>query len=740
MEDHRAPGSSPGGNRSVHNENEDSSFLDMQDFQDKTKIPVENHERMMGVRPSLGFERKLNPKRGEDNVEEEDGTSKNSRTKKSTMFVNTGLDQKREAVRLETEPKAPEINFNADGGFAMPFIMINEKTGELEINEDAINEMNQFDKKICTVCIVGHQGTGKSFLLNKLLDARQNQFKVGMLGMPRVTRGIWMWSKPVFDERNDSMIFFFEAEGFGGHQLSREYDAKIFCLAILLSSLLIYNSVGQLDEESINSFGILKDIFKYIESSSNDANLFSIRAPKLCWLIRDIHLDAMRLRNLSLANQQYLENILTDNHLLLRADKVTLETRQRIINFFGERVLFALPRPTDDETALKNPNLNTNDLTFDFLKEMNNLRDLVLLKITPKEYNGNTITPMVFCKVMDLFVATLNASRTIDMPSTWNTILEDVCMVACEDCASHHSGALQELLQTDEIPRDRKEILDFLRNQRDVTLEEYTSYVSFQVTCNHDYHQIYLKKLQEELDKNEKAFRAELKTIASQKNRAVAQNIFKKFGAESITSLYNQNNLEQFVEDFHTSLTLYCNNSVETEQFDELLEYMNVEFPKMFEILINRVKKIQNDKTQMIQKERETMHKKEKFLNEQIKLLEKSSTDAESKLKAVNDDIEKLKQLKSQMAKQIEERSKFIHDRKSDIEKLKMEIEQQTNEANSLDAKYKASSEELNRLQEQLERRKKKCFQTLVDRFHHFLEKDILFSFKVEPPKMQSFV
>jgi hypothetical protein len=42
-----------------------------------------------------------------------------------------------------------------------------------------------------------------------------------------------------------------DTEGLGSLEEDINHDAKIFALALLISSLLIYNSVGSIDDEAI---------------------------------------------------------------------------------------------------------------------------------------------------------------------------------------------------------------------------------------------------------------------------------------------------------------------------------------------------------------------------------------------------------------------------------------------------------------------------------------------------------
>ncbi len=55
-----------------------------------------------------------------------------------------------------------------------------------------------------------------------------------------------------------------DTEGLGAFDEEENHDAKIFLLAVLLSSMLIYNSVGTIDENALNSLSLIVSLSKKI--------------------------------------------------------------------------------------------------------------------------------------------------------------------------------------------------------------------------------------------------------------------------------------------------------------------------------------------------------------------------------------------------------------------------------------------------------------------------------------------
>ena len=112
-----------------------------------------------------------------------------------------------------------------------------------------------------------------------------------------------MWSKPIYNEQHGNYIFFlgrfdFMEDSEGSASLNRDanVDSKIFTLATLISSYLIFNSVGAIDEKSINELNMVTQLSKNVilednaDLRNNEENLYRFM-PKFLWLLRDFILE-----------------------------------------------------------------------------------------------------------------------------------------------------------------------------------------------------------------------------------------------------------------------------------------------------------------------------------------------------------------------------------------------------------------------------------------------------------------
>lgn len=55
-----------------------------------------------------------------------------------------------------------------------------------------------------------------------------------------------------------------DTEGFGGMDENVNHDSRIFLFSLLLSSYFIYNSVGTIDENALNTMSLVINLAKEI--------------------------------------------------------------------------------------------------------------------------------------------------------------------------------------------------------------------------------------------------------------------------------------------------------------------------------------------------------------------------------------------------------------------------------------------------------------------------------------------
>jgi hypothetical protein len=171
-----------------------------------------------------------------------------------------------------------------------------EMTEGFVVNEDAARRICSLQGKIAVLGIAGAYRSGKSFLVNKMIG-RAKSFEVGH-SIRSCTRGIWCYSVPLpctFEDGEKGHVLILDSEGLGSTDRSAHYDDQVFSLATLISSKLIYNSVGTIDEKSIQKLSFVGNLCKILgenaKMAEKEGKTMDDFVPQFVWVLRDFSLQ-----------------------------------------------------------------------------------------------------------------------------------------------------------------------------------------------------------------------------------------------------------------------------------------------------------------------------------------------------------------------------------------------------------------------------------------------------------------
>lgn len=278
---------------------------------------------------------------------------------------------------------------------SIPFIIYDK---QFEVNPEAIHYLNQFREKMGVISICGKYRTGKSYLLNRIVEDKiepsENQslsFNVGPT-VNACTKGLWILTEPIYVTKDDKKIpvIVLDSEGLGAIDEDHNHDSKIFLLSLLLSSLFIYNSQGTIDENALNSLSLAINLSAQLEDLGD-------YFPSFLWVLRDFSLKLEDEQGNEISAKMYLDLALKEQKG--SSDNVESKNRIRrmIKHFFKERDLSVLVRPTEKESDLQNlTSLENDSLREQFLAGLKVLKTKVFKKVAPKQLNGQFINgPML---------------------------------------------------------------------------------------------------------------------------------------------------------------------------------------------------------------------------------------------------------------------------------------------------------------------------------------------------------
>ncbi|XP_053547080.1 guanylate-binding protein 1-like isoform X1 [Bombina bombina] len=236
----------------------------------------------------------------------------------------------------------------------LPVCLIeNQEENRLVVNKKALQILDDINQPVVVVAIVGKYRTGKSYLMNKLAG-QTNGFALGST-VESKTKGIWMWCVP-HPTMDGHTLVLLDTEGLGDVEKGdSKNDAWIFSLAVLLSSTLIYNSVGTIDQQAIDQLHYVTELTELIKVKSpsqnveeNDGADFKRFFPSFIWCVRDFTL-VLEKDGKPITEDDYLKNSLmlkTGNSRKIVEYNLP---RECIHNYFHSHKCFVFERPANKE-------------------------------------------------------------------------------------------------------------------------------------------------------------------------------------------------------------------------------------------------------------------------------------------------------------------------------------------------------------------------------------------------------
>ena len=105
------------------------------------------------------------------------------------------------------------------------------------------------------VAIAGNYRTGKSFLLNKL--AQKTVFGTSSK-VQAMTKGVWVCPEVV------DGVLLMDTEGLGSTDVSSQHDLFVFALTIMLSNVILYNTVGAVKSDVITKLHVAEQFGDHV--------------------------------------------------------------------------------------------------------------------------------------------------------------------------------------------------------------------------------------------------------------------------------------------------------------------------------------------------------------------------------------------------------------------------------------------------------------------------------------------
>lgn len=209
------------------------------------------------------------------------------------------------------------------------------------------------------------------------------------------------------------------------------YDAKIFSLGLLLSSLFVLNSMGVIDESAIDRLFLVSELSKHvcIQADQKDETTQEQLAqffPPFIWLLRDFMLDMRSAEGHELSAADYLESAL---EIRPNGNSKRIEERnyirESLQTLFPKRECLTLVRPATDEAKLRNANdLDESELRPEFRTQMELTRTRILQLTRRKSLFGQVFDGPKLAHLAQAYLKTMNSGAVPDIKGAWEYVSE----------------------------------------------------------------------------------------------------------------------------------------------------------------------------------------------------------------------------------------------------------------------------------------------------------------------------
>ena len=431
----------------------------------------------------------------DENFLDDNGISQNNKIEMHQNNINSKINSQ---ISNPTPKAIPLVLFEKDK-FIIP------KEAKQLLNQSSY-------KHIGIISLVGKYRTGKSFLLNRVLLNKQKNsgFGVGPTFRP-CTKGIWIWSEPLFISNTQSKApfpcFLIDTEGLGAYIEEINHDTKIFLIAILISSLFIYNSFGAIDEISLTTLSLVLNLGETIKikslSHKDTEEELAEYFPSLLWLLRDFSLKLEDINGNAITEKQYLEKALEnvngedENEIIKEKNRV----RKLIRTYFPERDCFTMVRPVENEKDLQNLEyLSDQELRNEFIEQAQIFRDKIMKITTPKTFHKKLLSGAMLLELIENILDTINSGSIPIIENSWKYVIQNEAIKTTDYFFNQFSKEIRDFREKNKNKKDfDKKMKDYTNDLTNKYLNELNNNELFDDDIKKEFGNKLQNKIEEEL-------------------------------------------------------------------------------------------------------------------------------------------------------------------------------------------------------------------------------------------------
>ncbi|XP_024018705.1 guanylate-binding protein 2 [Morus notabilis] len=318
---------------------------------------------------------------------------------------------------------------------AFPIVEPDPGHTKLRLSREGLEAIQRITNPISAVAVIGPYRSGKSFLLNQLLSLSCDEgFGVGHMRDTK-TKGIWVWGTPqelTIDGVKTSVLYL-DTEGFESIGKSNVYDDRIFALATVMSSVLIYNLPETIREADISRLSFAVELAEEFYGRVKGQDV-AFEPAKLLWLIQRDFLQGKSVQQMVDEALHHVPNKEGDKNI----DLIN-QIRDSLAIMGDNSTAFSLPQPHLQRTKLCD--MKDRELDPSYVKKREQLKEVVSSIIRPKIVQGKALNGKEFVSFLEQILEALNKG---EIPST-GSLVEVFNKGILERCLKVYSETMAKL-------------------------------------------------------------------------------------------------------------------------------------------------------------------------------------------------------------------------------------------------------------------------------------------------------
>jgi hypothetical protein len=247
----------------------------------------------------------------------------------------------------------------------------------------------------------------------------------------------------------------------------RSHDAKIFTLAILLSSIFVYNSKGAIDASALEGLHVASQLSKHIKTQQNNLSDFAEFFPEFIWALRDFHLELQDNDGRPITEKQYLERSLVVDPNAAASREYT-PVKQAIRDYFPTRDCFTFVPPVGFKHLKDLESKRESELDPDFLESGEAFKKHIMQSRSLVQLKGETLTGNGFTTLASQYVKLIN-NGSINLQSAHDYMIKSENSAAIKKSIASFESHVKGIV----YPMSTDDFFNVIKSQRDKHFEEF---------------------------------------------------------------------------------------------------------------------------------------------------------------------------------------------------------------------------------------------------------------------------